>query len=93
MIGGLQWRALRTVAGKELRDRLRNRWILAVAVVLAAFALLIAYFGGAQSGTVGFRSIGVTVASLTSLAIYLVPLIALLLGFDAIVGERERGTR
>ncbi|MCL6713827.1 ABC transporter permease [Pseudomonas sp. R2.Fl] len=92
MTGGLQWRALRTVAGKELRDRLRNRWILAVAVVLAAFALLIAYFGGAQSGTVGFRSIGVTVASLTSLAIYLVPLIALLLGFDAIVGERERGT-
>jgi Cu-processing system permease protein len=53
---------------------------------------LIAYFGGAQTGEVGFRGIGVTVASLTSLAIYLVPLIALLLGFDAIVGERERGT-
>ncbi|GAA5073237.1 ABC transporter permease [Lysobacter panacisoli] len=80
------------VAGKEFRDRLRNRWVLAVALVLAVFALLIAYFGGAQSGEVGFRGIGVTVASLTSLAIYLVPLIALLLGFDAIVGERERGT-
>lgn len=92
MILDLQWRALRAVAGKELRDRLRNRWILAVAVVLGVFALLIAYFGGAQSGTVGFRSIGITIASLTSLAIYLVPLIALLLGFDAVVGERERGT-
>ncbi|MBD9367119.1 ABC transporter permease subunit [Xanthomonas sp. XNM01] len=87
-----QWRLALAVAGKEFRDRLRNRWVLAVAVVFAAFALLIAYFGGAQGGDVGFRGIGVTVASLTSLAIYLVPLIALLLGFDAIVGERERGT-
>lgn len=79
------------MAAKEWRDRLRNRWVVAVAVVFAAFALLIAYFGGATSGMVGLRSAAATVASLTSLAIYLVPLIALLLGFDAIVGERERG--
>ncbi len=32
-----------------------------------------------------------TIASLVSLVIYLIPLIALVLGFDAIVGERERG--
>lgn len=86
-----QWRLVGAIAAKEWRDRLRNRWVLAVAVVFAAFALLIAYFGGAQSGVVGLRSAPATVASLTSLAIYLVPLIALLLGFDAIVGERERG--
>lgn len=91
-VSGSGWGPFFAIAGKEFRDRLRNRWVLAVAVVLAVFALLIAYFGGAQSGEVGFRGIGVTVASLTSLAIYLVPLIALLLGFDAIVGERERGT-
>ena len=40
------------VAGKELRDRIRNRWVLAIAVVFAAFALLIAYFGAAQQGAV-----------------------------------------
>jgi hypothetical protein len=56
------------------------------------FSLVIAYFGGAQQGTVGFRSIEFTIASLVSLVIYLIPLIALLLGFDAIVGERERGS-
>lgn len=87
-----QWRLALALAGKEFRERLRHRWVLAVAAVFAALALLIAYFGGAQSGSVGFRGIAVTVASLTSLAIYLVPLIALLLGFDALVGERERGT-
>lgn len=80
------------IAGKEFRDRIRNRWVLAVTVVFTAFALVIAYFGAAQQGAVGFRSIEVTIASLASLVIYLVPLIALILGFDAIVGERERGS-
>jgi Cu-processing system permease protein len=83
---------LRLIAAKEFRDRIRNRWVLSVTVVLTAFALVIAYFGAAQQGAVGFRSIEVTIASLVSLAIYLLPLIALILGFDAIVGERERGS-
>ena len=81
-----------TIAFKELRDRLRNRWVLAVALVFTVFALVIAYFGGAQQGAVGLRSIEATIASLVSLVIYLIPLIALLLGFDAVVGERERGS-
>ena len=81
-----------TIAAKEFRDRMRNRWVLAVALVFTVFSLVIAYFGGAQQGTVGFRSIEFTIASLVSLVIYLIPLIALMLGFDAIVGEREHGS-
>ncbi|NMF99498.1 ABC transporter permease [Aromatoleum toluolicum] len=88
----MEIRQIATLAGKEFWDRIRNRWVLAVALVFTAFALVIAYFGGAQQGTVGFRSIEFTIASLVSLVIYLVPLIALVLGFDAIVGERERGS-
>ena len=81
-----------SIAGKEFRDRLRNRWLLAVAAIFTAFALTIAYFGAAQQGSVGLRSVEVTIASLVSLVIYLVPLIALMLGYDAIVGEREKGS-
>ena len=81
-----------TIAGKEFRDRVRNRWVLAVALVFTTFALVIAYFGSAQQGVVGFGSIEVIIASLVSLVIYLIPLIALILGFDAIVAERERGS-
>lgn len=88
----LSLRQVAFVAAKEFRERIRNRWIIAVALVFAAFALLIAYFGAAQQGAVGFRGIEVTIASLTSLVIYLVPLIVLLLGYDAIAGERERGS-
>ena len=61
-------------------------------MIFALFALAIAYFGAAQQGAVGFRGIEVTIASLVSLVIYLVPLIALVLGYDAIVGEKERGS-
>jgi len=86
-----EWRQVGVLAAKEWRERLRNRWVLAVALVFAFFALAIAYFGAAQQGQVGFHGIDATIASLSSLVIYLVPLIALILGYDAIVGERERG--
>ncbi|HRP64609.1 MAG TPA: ABC transporter permease subunit [Thauera sp.] len=88
----MEFSQIATIAGKEFWDRIRNRWVLAVALVFTVFALSIAYFGSAQQGAVGFRSIEVTIASLVSLVIYLIPLIALVLGFDAIVGERERGS-
>ena len=47
-----------TVAAKELRDRLRNRWVLAVALVFAVFSLVIAYFGGAQLDQVADQTAG-----------------------------------
>ncbi len=92
MSATLQLRQVLALAGKEFRDRFRNRWVLAVAVVFTVFSLMITYFGGAVQGQIGPRSIELTIASLVSLVIYLIPLIALLLGFDAIVGERERGS-
>jgi Cu-processing system permease protein len=90
-MSSIEWRQVGVIASKEWRDRLRNRWVLAVALLFAVFALAIAYFGAAQQGQVGFHGIDATIASLASLVIYLVPLIALILGYDAIVGEREKG--
>src|SRR4030066_707265 len=81
-----------TIASKEFWDRSRSRGVRAVALLFTAFALTIAYFGAAQQGSIGLRSIDVPIARLGSLVIYLIPLIALILGFDAIVGERERGS-
>lgn len=84
--------ALLAIARKEFRDRVRSRWVWVVAIVFALFSLAIAFLGGAAQGAVGLRNVEAAVASLTSLAIFLVPLIALVLGYDAVVGERERGT-
>lgn len=80
-----------TIAQKEFWDRIRNRWVLSVSLILVCFAAAISYLGTAQQGSIGFISLEVTIASLVSLAIYLIPLIALILGYDAIVGEKERG--
>ncbi|WP_205752971.1 ABC transporter permease [Cupriavidus oxalaticus] len=85
-------RQVAAIAAKEFRDRMRNRWVLAVAVVFTALSVAIGYFGGAEQGVLGPRSLEFVITSLASLVIYLVPMIALLLGFDAVVGERERGS-
>lgn len=85
-------RAIVVIAVKEMRDGLRNRWVVATTVLLAALALTLAFMGSAPTGSVKASPLGVTIVSLSSLTIFLVPLIALLLSYDAIVGEAERGT-
>jgi Cu-processing system permease protein len=80
------------IAGKEIREGIRNRWILATTLLLAALALTLTFLGSAPTGTVGASQLAVTIASLSSLTIMLLPLIALLLAYDAICGEIDRGT-
>ncbi len=85
-------RAVLVVAGQELRDGLRDRWVMAATLLMAALALSLVLLGSAPAGTVSSSALTVTVVSLSSLSIFLVPLIALLVSYDAIVGESERGT-
>ena len=80
------------VARKEIQDSLRNRWVLATTLLLAALALTLTFLGSAPTGNVGVSRLDIVIVSLSSLTIFLVPLIALLLSHDAIVGEIERGT-
>ena len=80
------------IAGKEVRDGLRNRWVVATTLLMAALALTLSFLGAAPTGTVGVGPVEITIVSLSSLTIFLLPLIALLLSFDAVVGEIDRGT-
>jgi len=84
--------ALLAIAGQEVRDGLRNKWIVAMTLLLAGFALTLTLLGSAPTGTIGANSLLVTIVSLSSLTIFLIPLIALMLSYDAIIGEVERGT-
>ncbi len=85
-------KALVILAAKELRDGLRNRWVAAAILLLATLSLSLAFLGSAPVGSVKAGALSVTIASLSSLTVYLLPLIALLLAYDALVGEAERGT-
>lgn len=81
-----------TIAGRELAEGMRNRWVVSTTVVMAALASVIAALGSAPTGSTATAALDVVVVGLASLTIFLVPLIALLISHDAITREAERGT-
>lgn len=85
-------RAILTVANKEFHDGLRNRWVLSISIIFALLATGLAYFGASASGQAGFTALSTTIVSLASLAVFIIPLIALMLAYDGVVGEDESGT-
>ncbi|WP_424015482.1 ABC transporter permease [Halorubrum xinjiangense] len=76
------------VAVTEYRLAVRSRWALALTALFVVFGGVILTFSGSAVGPAGAERV---VASLTSLAAYLVPLAALALGYDAIVGREDEG--
>lgn len=81
-----------STARTEFRIALRNRWVAIAMVLMAVFSLVLTLAGSAPTGGLGVDTLSVVVASLTSLSVYLIPLLALLISFDAVAGEAERGT-
>ena len=80
------------VARMELLIARRNMWVVVSVFVMSLFATVLTLAGGAASAKLGVDPLVVATGSLTTMLVYLVPLIALLLSFDAIAGEAERGT-
>lgn len=85
-------RRILATAAVEFRIALRNRWVAIAVALMVVFSLVLSAAGSAPTGELGADRLSVIVASLTSLAVYLVPLVALLMSFDAVAGEVERGT-
>ncbi len=72
----------------ELLERTRDRWVLIITALFVLLASGISLYGRSAAEAQG----AVTAPSIVTLATFLVPLVALILGHDAIVGERERNT-
>ncbi len=85
-------RELGIIAGKEFGDRLRSGWVIACALVWLGAVALTSLFGLVQVGKIDLQGYERTVVSLLNLVQYLVPLLALLLGHDLLVSEREDKT-
>ena len=81
------------LASSEFRIALRNRWVAIIIATMVLFSLVLSAVGSAPTGALGSDRLSVTVASLTGLAVYLVPLVTLLMSFDAVAGEVERARR
>ena len=77
------------IATKEFSDRFRSGWVIACTVVWLGAIALTSLFGLVQIDKIGWQGYERTVVSLLNLVQYLVPLLALLLGHDLVVSERE----
>ncbi len=80
------------ISANEFRIAVRNRWALLATLLMLAFSLALTFAGAGPTAALGVDLLTVAVASMTTLAVYLTPLLALLIAFDAIAGEVERGT-
>ncbi|WED25651.1 ABC transporter permease [Vibrio sp. DW001] len=80
------------VALKEFQDSLRNRWFVSITFIFSLLSIGLSYYGSVASGHIGSPSLSTTIASLSSLSVFIIPLIALLLCYDSFVGEHESGT-
>jgi Cu-processing system permease protein len=80
---------INTIARKELRDNLRNRWFIIYTVAFAGLALALSALG--QPGGAQAAGYSRTAASLVNLVLLFVPLIGLTLGAANVAGDRETG--
>ena len=80
------------VAGKEFRDCLRSRWLVFGSALFAILGLAVFFGTAAIGGTLQYQPLPSVMNSLLSLTVFLLPLLALLLSYDAFVGEAESGT-
>lgn len=81
-----------TIARKEVRDAIRNRWLQLDAVAFAFLALSFSFLSLAGAGSYGFAGFGKAAAGLVNLVLLVVPLMALTIGSGSIAAEADRGT-
>ena len=78
------------ISKKELLDNVRNKWIIILTIIFASLTLVVSYFGSIF--TEGWQDLGTTIQGMISLVQLLIPIIALMLGYAAIIGDIEKGS-
>lgn len=81
-----------TLARKEVRESLRNKWFILYTVSFASLALLLLFFASSAGEIVGYGGFGRITASLINLVLFFIPLISIITGAMSISNERENGT-
>lgn len=76
---------------REIKNLIVNHYLLAMTILLAILAFAIVFLGSTPIGGTKIDKLILDVSSLSSLSIFLLPLIALFISYDSIVGEYEKG--
>jgi len=81
-------RIILDIAREELTINIRNKWTLIYAGVFSLLVVGISYFGMMAEGFAGMQSFTRTSASILNLVLYIVPLVALIMGTLSFTGEK-----
>ena len=79
-----------SITKKEILDNIRNKWVIILTIIFTALTLLASYAGSIMSS--GWQDLSGTIGSMIALVQYLISIIALILGYSAIIGEIESGS-
>lgn len=79
---------IKTIAKKEFMDNLRNKWIIVLTLIFILLTLAMSFVQGGG----GLSSMEITVVGIMAIASMLVPIIAIMLGYNTITGEAESGS-
>jgi Cu-processing system permease protein len=87
------WNQVLAVAEKEFFDNVRSKWIVIITVLFVVLTLLFSIVASLQAGQGarfgGFRATGLGMVSMVGI---LIPMLALMLSYATIAGERENGS-
>ena len=81
-----------TLIMKEIKDSYRNRWAGSSIIVMTILSLVLSLLGSTPIGNTSIGPLTVIIVSLSTLSVFIIKLIALLLSYNCIVGEEDRGT-
>ena len=84
--------SVRIVAFKEFEDCWRNLWLIVGSALFAFLSLAVVFGTAAIGGDFSFRPLEAVMTSVVTLGVFLIPFIAILISYDAFVGEQEHGT-
>ncbi|WP_299808612.1 ABC transporter permease subunit [uncultured Shewanella sp.] len=80
------------IAKKEIQDSLRNRWVLFISLIFLILSLSVTFAGSAVAGHLALPQLDALISSLSTVSVFIIPLAAMLVSYDAFVGEDESGT-
>ncbi len=86
------WKRIFRIAKKEYLQHLKNPWILTIAAIFLVLAVTVSYYGTSAETSTEWMDMEHTIRYLATYVEYMVPLIALILGYGSVVREREKGT-
>ncbi|MFO8110754.1 MAG: ABC transporter permease subunit [Thermoplasmata archaeon] len=86
------WKRIFCIASKEFRNSLRNGWILVLIALFLSMSLMIPFYGASGEKGEYWHDLEQAVVYMVSYMEFTAPVLGIILGYGAVVSERESGS-